>query len=559
MALSYNPRRRLPLLKTPRSLFDKPELLTSSNNSSNYSINQNWLTRPRTMNNSYYGSTRTMSNSYYAPTFTHEDFPPLDYNILQNRTLTAQRLYTEPSYHLKNNNFNSSTCNNSRPTRNNQRINLQLGDFLLPALQTTSHPVSYTTVNRTSRRPTPTRASFTSSNPDFPILTQNIFRMGQLTHHMKNWEILPSTISTRIDDLVQDIHPPLSKEELTAELSQHAKDFGNKIKETINQHLISELINTTNVLNKLNPCDVKDACKLACTRLKTRLGNKFYRHSLKFTEFEKEVGKFLNNNVSNDVSTDITDNSSDVINCELINNDVNVVSETPVSATDNAVNVVCETSISTTDTLVSITSNTVSKDDTPTVMETTDNVSDVTINELIVSLVSSNETHPKLLFNVPVANKFDVLSVPSVDDDDTQTVSDSQPVICVLATPSRKRQRCNYSPETTHVPKRNDTRRSTNASTLPMILSTTSCTIALDKTNVNCLDLAKPEDPILVKLNCKPTVSNCKPIIINSESQLILSNSVDNISPNISLSQSLICETAVDTVNIRNRLKIERT
>src|SRR5437867_5893368 len=113
MALSYNPRRRLPLLKTPRSLFDKPELLTSSN-SSNYSINQNWLTRPRTMNNSYYGYT-----------FAHDDFPPLEYNALQNRTLTAQRFYREPSEQLTNNNVNSITYNNSRPTRNNQRINVQ--------------------------------------------------------------------------------------------------------------------------------------------------------------------------------------------------------------------------------------------------------------------------------------------------------------------------------------------------------------------------------------------------------------------------------------------------
>src|SRR6266516_5508803 len=113
MALSYNPRRRLPLLKTPRHWFEKPELLNSTD--SNISlINQNWLTKPCATNNCG---------------LRQDDFPPLEPNTLQNRTLSAQRIYTGPNQQSRINNFNSFAHNNN--SRSNRRNNLQFGDFLV--------------------------------------------------------------------------------------------------------------------------------------------------------------------------------------------------------------------------------------------------------------------------------------------------------------------------------------------------------------------------------------------------------------------------------------------
>ena len=132
MALSYNPRRRLPLLKTPRNWFDKPELLTKTD-SNNTFVNQNWLTKP-------------CGTKSYGYTFREDDYPTLDYNMLHDKTLTVQGLYTEPSQHLTNNNLNYTRQINR--TRINQRNNLQLGDFLLPALQPTSAAGPSTSVYR---------------------------------------------------------------------------------------------------------------------------------------------------------------------------------------------------------------------------------------------------------------------------------------------------------------------------------------------------------------------------------------------------------------------------
>src|SRR6267154_4944413 len=252
--------------------------------------------------------------------------------MLHDKTLTVQGLYTEPSQQLTNNNLNYTRHINR--TRINQRNNVQLGDFLLPALQSTSAAGPSTSVYRTTLRPTPTRSNFTSNNRAFPSITQNLFRMGQLTHHIKNWERVPASISNKINDLVLDIHPPLNKELLTAQLTEHARTFGNKIKETITEHLHNELSNVTDALNLLNPADVKEASKLACTRLRTRLGNKFHRHSLIFSDFEKEVGKHYSTNEIADVNMNRSDNSNQLHTNELTNpsNTINVVTDTADSA-----------------------------------------------------------------------------------------------------------------------------------------------------------------------------------------------------------------------------------
>ena len=316
MALSYYHKRRLPLLKTPRNWYDKPELLTI-NDSSNSLLNRNWLTKPSSTNS-------------YGYAYRQDDFPTLESNRLQNRNLLAHRSCIESNQQSRINSFNSTTQINR--TRINHRNNLEFGDFLLPTLQPTSPPESSRPSYGNAGRPTSTRSGFTSNNNEFPVVTQNLFRLGQLTHHLKNWERLPTSISNRINDMVLDIHPPLGKELLTTQLTEHAKTFGNNIKETITQHLKHELSNITNTLNNLNPTDVKEASKIAHTRLKTRLGHKFNRHSLNFSVFEKEVGRLNNNNENTGVVVNRIGNSNERDSNEF----TNAVNEIAVS-TNNAI------------------------------------------------------------------------------------------------------------------------------------------------------------------------------------------------------------------------------
>ena len=110
----------------------------------------------------------------------------------------------------------------------------------------------------------------------FLLLLKTFSDLVNLVTIQKNWEHLPSSISTRIDALIEDIHPPLCTALLTTQLKEQAKIFGNKLRESISHHLFSELTVTTDTLNNLNPTDVFEASKIAQTRLKNRLGPKFF-------------------------------------------------------------------------------------------------------------------------------------------------------------------------------------------------------------------------------------------------------------------------------------------
>jgi len=458
--------------------------------------------------------------------------------------------------------------------------------------------------------------------------------MGQLTHHRKNWDTLPTTISNRIDDLIQDIHPPLTNELLTAQISEHAKIFGNKIKETINQHLNSELSNITNALNNLNPSDVKEASKLAHTRLRTRLGHKFHRHSLNFSTFEKEVGKLYNTNGIADVCTnrrgsrnetdtyDSANAASNIIlnanvstatlnTINVSNTTLNTISSTisrldtislmdttnhastvtinvlptprmSCIETDTASNLICDNPVSTnittlstiSNTVSSTISNTVSRPHTNTVMDTTSSTSTVTTTVLSTPIASCIDPHSKVIFNIPVANKYDVLSLSSIDECNL-VIPDSLPDSGTLDTPSRKRPRCNNSPETINLSIRNDIRPIQGVNTISsdsaslITLSTSSSPKRFKKTDLNSLLLAKSDDTVNSKFNCNsdiissvtqpfPTLDNDANLsaapnaLIKSLHSDIDSPSIDNYNTATNIDKPLCSNTVASYSNISN-------
>lgn len=615
MALCHYPSRR-PLLKTPRNWFDKPELLTCNNSNSNF-INQNWLTRPLT----------TIS---YGLEISEDEFPYLQSSSLQNTIVAAQKPYFHPSQHSSRPLFNSETY--VKETRGRQRNNIQLGDFLPPTLQSTStshstprlqttvqsasrsHPRQSTSVHRTTRLPSTLYRTFSSTNRDFPVVTQNIFRMGQLTHHLKNWEQLPTSISNRIDDLIQDIKPPLAKELLSTQLQEHAKVFSKNIKETINLHLNSELSQVTTVLNNLNPSDVEEASKIAVIRLKTRLGHRFYRHSLNFSTFENEVGKNHNINVVTVASNNRESNSEGISNNDVI---------TKVS--DRNLNI----NISTSPAVLTNTSNTVSGLDAITLLdpveytstiltnnnnsntlvatedyatETTNIVHTVTLASnaahlsdaishatsnttayekgdpssdfsnvaisgantlelsflgaalvLPVSSSESTEIQSNSIFNIPTFNKFELLSEPTIDGNEL-TIPDSQPDSCALDIPRLKRQRTNYSPEIINSPKRRNNKSNHDANSKGKEF--TPSEILQSSANCTRLNASNDNSLPLAAFSLDPSdelVINNPTEETSSAIEPVLSDTAAIILPSTILTQAPIDNTIADTsIAIKN-------
>lgn len=119
---------------------------------------------------------------------------------------------------------------------------------------------------------TSTSAASTSTNPDFADVTKTIYKWVQLHHHQNNWKQLPKSLNNRIDLLVNDIRPPSANDDLRNTLKALSVKFGDDIRDAVDKHLSTQLVDVEVHAGSLDPTDLLRAKEIASKYLKNRLG-----------------------------------------------------------------------------------------------------------------------------------------------------------------------------------------------------------------------------------------------------------------------------------------------
>lgn len=127
----------------------------------------------------------------------------------------------------------------------------------------------------------PSTGPANSQNPDFGKLWKGFFRGVQLEHHLQNWSNIPSSISSKLGELVEFLTPPNPNPKIKNTLSNIIKDTGNLIKDQIKNHIMECIKENKNELGGLNPKDKSRAALIAEKHLKRRLGKRISDSFLK--------------------------------------------------------------------------------------------------------------------------------------------------------------------------------------------------------------------------------------------------------------------------------------
>jgi len=141
---------------------------------------------------------------------------------------------------------------------------------------TCDNPVERTrraTTLKTHRNPAST-APTTSLNNDFSAVAKCIYKMVQVRHYQNNWNVLPPSLSHRINRLADDIRPPMTNDAFTSDLRTLVSDFGDNIRRLVARHLDSIYNNTQQEAGLLDPTDVERATAIANKYINARLGRR---------------------------------------------------------------------------------------------------------------------------------------------------------------------------------------------------------------------------------------------------------------------------------------------
>lgn len=115
-------------------------------------------------------------------------------------------------------------------------------------------PASSSTERKTLKR---------SSNPDFTILTKELFKNGLLSKAQKNWKETPMFLEKGACKLVNSIRVPNSNPHLEGRLITLAKDFARRITKEVSQFLDEELEENQKRIHALDETDFDLAVDIA--------------------------------------------------------------------------------------------------------------------------------------------------------------------------------------------------------------------------------------------------------------------------------------------------------
>lgn len=133
-----------------------------------------------------------------------------------------------------------------------------------------------------------------SNNADFASVSKCIYRLVQLQHHEKNWEVLPKSIDDRLQRLASDINPPMVDDEFRQRMKTAATKFGSEITDLVRDHLRRKLADKEIEAGRLDPTDIDRAKEVAAKYVGVRLGQRLDegRRSQLLTEAAATIGAF---------------------------------------------------------------------------------------------------------------------------------------------------------------------------------------------------------------------------------------------------------------------------
>ena len=111
---------------------------------------------------------------------------------------------------------------------------------------------------------------YTPVSNNYTMLVKLLFRLTQVTHHLKIWEVsIPVKIDNQIDDLFGMIMPPHPSEDLKRNLNRCQQNTKSGISDVILQHLIHSLEETKKSLSYIQCTNDGDmAARVAQEQLK---------------------------------------------------------------------------------------------------------------------------------------------------------------------------------------------------------------------------------------------------------------------------------------------------
>jgi len=127
------------------------------------------------------------------------------------------------------------------------------------------------TTELTAHRKPASTAPATSLNHDFSAVAKRIYKMVQIRHHQNNWNTLPPSLSYRINQLADDIRPPMMNDKFNNDLRKLVTDFGDNIRHLVSRHLDSGYNDTQLEAGLLNTTDVERATTIADKYVNTSL------------------------------------------------------------------------------------------------------------------------------------------------------------------------------------------------------------------------------------------------------------------------------------------------
>ena len=170
--------------------------------------------------------------------------------------------------------------------RNRQTMNTARSIPSLMNLPTRNYPnKSYRPENREVR--TNRMHRYTPVSSDYTRLVKLLFRLTQVTHHLKIWEAsIPAKIDNQIEELFGMIMPPHPSEDLKRNLKRCQQNTKTGISDVVLQHLIQSLAETKKSLSYIQCTNDGDmAARVAQEQLK-RFGNKMTKEFIRNTLLE---------------------------------------------------------------------------------------------------------------------------------------------------------------------------------------------------------------------------------------------------------------------------------
>lgn len=119
-----------------------------------------------------------------------------------------------------------------------------------------------------------------SSNPDFAALTKKLYQHTQISRHNQTWQSLPQSLSTKLDNIFNNIILPVPDEHLRGVLQELNDTTKSQLLIIAQTHLAKKQQEVSEGLAGLNQLDLDRAVDVTRRHLRNNFGRKIQPHDM---------------------------------------------------------------------------------------------------------------------------------------------------------------------------------------------------------------------------------------------------------------------------------------